>query len=259
MADETRTPFAPDKDIVDIATEILSYCVAESAAGSQSPSREIGHRTAMVTNLLFHRCLRLYRGICTLLHAGLAEEARMLARALLEDDSVIAYLALAAPADREELAARYLIDAIRSDLEVYASAPSLGIEPWADSWAEINRRIMATLQDELRQAGVKKVRRFPRLRERLARRENERAYAVYRVFSATVHGSFGRLTLPLGEAPFDADIGNESGDVKAVTAVSGQLILSTLRITALLLGWPNEDRIATYARETTDLLDSRLV
>jgi Family of unknown function (DUF5677) len=253
-------PFAFDDglDIVDAAAEILFFSLESAPSATEheggTPSRR--NYTRVVTNLLFHRCVRMYRGICILLRDSIAEEARLLVRSLLDDSSALTFLLETEDAQREGLALGYLKHSIRSDLNVLAKAETAGID--GADWLLPNRATLMALERELSAVKRNTIHKFPGVEARLRRDGYRHMHALYQLLCTSIHPSFRTLTFSLVPEKGFANLEDAVEDVEAWAIVSGQLMLSALISTATIVEWPNQGSVESFVKLANAYLDDRL-
>ena len=195
--------------------------------------------------LLFVSTFEVFLGMRALLRERLAEEARMLSRALLEDTARLVWLATSA----EELNARalnYTLSSIEYEQHLYRVARDNGYE-WAESALEGMAKELAAVKDDAEKTGVA-LERLPTAREMLHSLGQGKLYYWHVLASQVIHSSRIGLSArflppPEGERPIGIMLESSIKEVARVGAMAIDVFSLAIVAANDVLGWDRRDEL----------------
>jgi len=232
----------------------LDALLEDVAAKAQStrPSSAEGLSNPQVLALgLFVATFEVYLGIRALLHERLAEEARMLSRTLLDDTTLLIWLAMARedPDELDTRLLRYIFDSLEHEERFMRMARETDHE-WAD---EELARIAEELEDVKKEAEGRGIalKKLPDARGMLKLVGQESLYLWHVRASQSIHSSrigFSARFRPGSDetAPIVIPLQSSLYDVVRVGVMAMQAFSLAIIQAGDLLGWDRRDQLVEY-------------
>jgi hypothetical protein len=226
----------PDAQIKAEILRILEALDNDGRRLSRGQRPEVTNGTQVVTALLVG-CLRLSRGIQVLVHRELPEEALILARTLLEDSTLLAFLHKHED-QLEDFALTVYWESLVEDRALEAQARSLDMLSPQIRLPRIEADVK-TVKGLLAKRGLKKPPPIPSLKNMLKELNAEGMYWYYKKASQMVHSTTGLASRLDWRVEGEVGINMEGGigSTLVVGHLATEAVMTALIAGGLILGW----------------------